>query len=188
MEDSMNHRILLGSFAVASALAAVALVVGCNQEKNGATEAAGPDPAGQKLLLAEEPAGAKGVLDVRKTAKDGDEIVIVGRIGGDKNPWIEGKAAFLIVEPSFKTCSEREGDNCPTPWDYCCDPPDELAKGLATIKFVDEQGKTIGADARKLLGLRELNTVVVKGKAKRDRDGNLIVLATGLYRRADQKK
>jgi len=184
----MNRRILIGSFALAFAFAAVALVVGCNQEKNGASETAGPDPAGQKFVLAEEPAGAKGVVDARKTAKDGDEIVIVGRIGGDKSPWIEGKAAFLIVDPSFKSCSDREGDNCPTPWDYCCERPDELAKGIATIKFVDEQGKTIGADARKLLGLKEMNTVVVKGKAKRDQDGNLIVLATGLFRRADQKK
>jgi hypothetical protein len=184
----MFRRILIGTFIAAAVSLAIVLFAGCSQEKSGTPESAGPDPAGQKFLLAEEPAGAKGVMDARQSAKDGDEVVVVGRIGGDKKPFIDGKAAFMVVEPSFKSCAEREGDNCPTPWDYCCDIPEELAKGLATVKFVDEQGKTIGTDARKLLGLKEMNTVVVKGKAKRDQDGNLVVLASGVYRRADQKK
>jgi hypothetical protein len=38
-------------------------------------------------------------------------------------------------------------------------------------------------DARELLGVKELQTVVVKGKAKRDEQGNLTVLASGVYPR-----
>ena len=49
------------------------------------------------------------------------------------------------------------------------------------MKFVDEQGKTLPTDARQLLGLKELQTVVIQGKAKRDDAGNLTVLASGLY-------
>lgn len=37
------------------------------------------------------------------------------------------------------------------------------------------------ADARKLLNVKELSTVVVKGEAQRDEAGNLTVLASGVY-------
>jgi hypothetical protein len=111
---------------------------------------------------------------------DGDDIVVTGRIGGAVDPWVEGRAAFSIVDQTLVPCSERSGDSCKTPWDYCCD-TDRLPQSLATIKFVDDQGKTISTDARKLLGIKELQTVVVKGKAKRDEAGNLTVLATGLF-------
>lgn len=133
-----------------------------------------------KLLLSEEPKQALGVIALRKEAKDGDEVVIEGRVGGAVDPWVEGRAAFQIVDRALVPCSERAGDSCPTPWDYCCD-SDTLPTSKATIKFVDAQGKTIGTDARKLLGLKELQTVVVKGQAKRDEAGNLTVLAQALY-------
>jgi hypothetical protein len=51
------------------------------------------------------------------------------------------------------------------------------------IKFVDEQERTRKTDLRRLLGLHELQTVVVQGKAKRDADGNLTVMARGLFPR-----
>ena len=37
------------------------------------------------------------------------------------------------------------------------------------------------ADARELLKVKELSTVVVKGKAQRDDVGNLTVIASGVY-------
>ena len=42
------------------------------------------------------------------------------------------------------------------------------------------------ADARKLLGVKELQTVVVRGRAKRDEAGNVIVLADGLHVRSER--
>ncbi len=49
------------------------------------------------------------------------------------------------------------------------------------VRVVDEQGKTLGQDARELFGLKELQTVYVRGRAKRDEEGNLTVLASGLF-------
>ena len=49
------------------------------------------------------------------------------------------------------------------------------------VKFVDENGKSVETDARELLGVKELQTVVVTGKAQRDDAGNLTVLASGLF-------
>ena len=39
----------------------------------------------------------------------------------------------------------------------------------------------VKADAKQLLGVKELSTVVVQGKAARDEAGNLTVLASGVF-------
>ena len=55
------------------------------------------------------------------------------------------------------------------------------------FRWVKEQidagrfGKLVQADARQLLNVRELSTVIVKGTAQRDDAGNLTVLADGIY-------
>ncbi len=163
-------------------LGATWLLVGCGKPASQPTPTTkGPTPKidGTKFVLAEEPADAKTVDEVREAAKDGDDVVIVGRIGGDRDPWVAERAAFLIVDPSRIPCNERTGDSCKTPWDYCCET--DLAKSKATIKFVDEAGKTLSRDVLQPLYLKELQTVVVKGHAKRDEAGNLTVLASGLF-------
>ncbi|OYW25106.1 MAG: hypothetical protein B7Z55_00345 [Planctomycetales bacterium 12-60-4] len=137
-----------------------------------------PSAAGMEMLLHEQPVDAKPVADVRESAEDGVEVTILGRIGGGASPWVDGRAAFTIVDPKLEFCQPGEG--CPTPWDYCC-VTDQLAANRAMIKMVDAGGSTVEQDARKLLGLKELQTVVVKGKAKRDEAGNLTVLASGVY-------
>jgi hypothetical protein len=152
--------------------------LGCGAGSQSSSPAAAAPDA--RYLLTEQPAGAKPVIDVRQTAQDGDEVVITGRIGGDVDPWVKGRAAFLIVDPSLVPCSEREGDSCPTPWDYCCD-TDQLAESKATVKFVDEAGDTLPTDARELLGVKELQHVTIRGRAKRDDAGNLTVLAKAIY-------
>lgn len=74
---------------------------------------------GSKYLLDSEPPGGTGVIQVRQEAKDQDDVVIVGRIGGSAMPWIEGRAAFSIVDLSLKSCADCGSDDCPKPWDYC---------------------------------------------------------------------
>ena len=169
---------------VSSLFMVVAFLAGCSQGN------APPSPVGQDsnvshteddYRLPAEPAGAKGVIDVRKDAKDGDDVVIVGRVGGSQKPFVEGRAAFTIVDPSLVPCNEKEGDTCATPWDFCCDTKEDLARATVMVRFVDAQGKTLAHDAKALLGVEPLQTVVVKGKAKRDSEGNLTIVATSVY-------
>jgi hypothetical protein len=164
-------------WAIAACAGVALCVAGCGQAPPGA---AGPSPEGAAYRLATEPSGALGVKDVRAAAKDGEEVAVIGRIGGDVNPWIEGQAAFLMVDPALVPCNEKDDDSCPTPWDYCCD-TDALPQHKALVKVVDQAGQTLAADARKLLGIKELQTVVVRGRAKRDEAGNLTVLADGVF-------
>ena len=174
------------------ALVAAAFIAGCSPsaaptDRPPVTEHAGePDAAGKKYMLDREPAGTKGVIDVRKAAKDGDEVVVVGKIGGQDDPWYARQAAFTIVDPSIPSCLDT-GDDCKTPWDYCCAPKEDLTRGMMSVKLVDDQGKVVAGDARKLLGLRELNTVVAKGKYRQEGD-SFVVHATAVYVRPDAKK
>jgi len=77
------------------------------------------------------------VIAARKEAKDGDAIVLAGRIGGSMKPWVEGRATFWIVDASL-SCKEADGTECP---EYCEIPRDELVAAMATVKVVDEHGQ-----------------------------------------------
>ena len=52
---------------------------------------------------------------------------------------------------------------------------------MAFIRFEDEQGQVHVVDAKTLFPVKELETVVVKGVAKRDDAGNLTIVADGIY-------
>ena len=161
-----------------SVLGLVGLLAGCGGTSAPPQEKASAEGAAYRLTSA--PEGAKGVKAVKDDSKDGEDVVVEGRIGGETNPWVEGQAAFLVVDKALKPCNEKDDDGCETPWDYCCD-TDLLPEQKAMVKIVDSKGKTVSTDARKLLGVKELQTVVVRGKAKRDDAGNLTVLADGVF-------
>lgn len=138
---------------------------------------------GSKFVLSVEPSESQGVISVRETAKDKDDVVIVGRIGGSLTPWVDGRAAFQIVDSSLVACSDEKEDgevcSCKTPWDYCCET--DLPKAMTLVQFVEPDGTVVKHDARKIFELEELQTVIVKGKAKRDETGNLIIMAKGMF-------
>jgi hypothetical protein len=157
----------------------VVCTLGCNNVTPPPDPAVSVDAAPYKL--AAEPPAAKGVIAARTDAKDGEPVVVVGRVGGAAKPFTAGRATFLIVDPSFKPSM-----GCKCPWDYCETPDDELKAGTATVKVVDDGGKSLPAGAKDLFGLKELTTVVVTGTAKRDDRGNLTILARGLFVRPDQ--
>ncbi|MGZ0163971.1 MAG: hypothetical protein ACKVII_08635 [Planctomycetales bacterium] len=171
-------------------LASLLLAAGCAGEASTTTstttDSTRPTIDGSKYLLTEEPTEVATVIEAREQSEDGEDIVLVGRIGGSVNPWIEGRAAFSIVDPTLKACSDIPGDECKIPWDYCCE-THKLPTSTALVKFVDDDGRPLKADARELLSLKELQTVVVRGKAKRDEAGNLTVLASGLFVREASK-
>jgi hypothetical protein len=138
-----------------------------------------------EMVLKKEPKGAVDVLALRKDAKDKQQVVVVGRIGGRVNPWVKGNAVFPIVDRSLRACSDIPGDACKTPWDYCCET--NVPKATVMVMFVDDKGKVIKQDARELFKVKELSTVVVQGTAKRDKAGNVTVLATKLHIRDDKQ-
>ncbi|MHB8861916.1 MAG: hypothetical protein ACYC6N_05895 [Pirellulaceae bacterium] len=159
-------------------------LAGCGHDSGtpgGSSSDAGGSAAGAAYQLPSEPAGAQDVKAARTNTQADEEVVVVGRIGGDQKPWVDGIAAFRIADLSMKPCAADEG--CPTPWDYCCN-SDLLPSTTALVKIVDGQGRVVASDSRQLLGVKELQTVVVRGKALRDEAGNLTILANGIFVRS----
>lgn len=155
-------------------------IVGC--EGTGTNTAGGsPDTMGatsSNYLVTTEPEGVMPVGEARQSVVDQQDVTLVGNIGGSTEPFVEGIAAFTIVDPKVPYCAPDEG--CSTPWDYCCT-QDQVKDNIATIKFVDDSGRPVTEDAKSLLGVKELSTVVVTGKAQRDEQGNLTVAARQIF-------
>ncbi|QDT17169.1 hypothetical protein [Alienimonas californiensis] len=166
--------------AAVGALSVALLAVGCGAPDGDApvTDAAAPTVQNAAYLAPTEPEGAKGVGAVKESVEDGDEVTVVGLIGGDRAPFVDGLAAFTIVDPKVPYCAADEG--CPTPWDYCCQ-QDKVPANSATVKLIDADGKLVAENARDLLGIDELTEVVVRGTAEKDDAGNLSVLARQVY-------
>lgn len=152
---------------------------GCGGGRD-ASQRVAVDPSGVQspYVARSEPPGAIAVGDARQSVQDQDEVVLVGLVGGSSHPFVKGIAAFTIVDLEVPHCAADEG--CPTPWDYCCT-QDQVKDNIAMIKVVDERGKPVAEDARTLLGVKELDAVVIHGKARRDGDGNLTLLADQLF-------
>jgi hypothetical protein len=171
----MSRKSVLGFVALGAAVG----VQLCGTLAPSSAEAPAASTVDKSYLLEEEPKDATDVIATRKDSKDQEEIVVVGRIGGRVNPWVKGAAAFSIVDRSLTPCNEIEGDMCKTPWDYCCAP--NLSKGTLLVMVTSKDGKVVKKDARQLLGVKELDTVTLVGKVKRDKAGNVSILASKLY-------
>jgi hypothetical protein len=172
----MNRQKLSATLTATAALFVASL--GVSALKSLADES--KKPADDKAyMLKKAPQRASEVAALRKDAKDQEEVVVVGRVGGRTNPWVKGAAAFSIVDRSLKACSERPGDTCETPWDFCCEA--DLPKSTLLVLVHDGDGKLVKKDARELLGVKELDTVFVQGKAKRDKAGNISIVASKFF-------
>ncbi len=159
-------------------LSALLLTMGCGPTNVAKTNNDVGMQTNSKYVSTVEPKGAIPVGEAREVIADGQEVTLVGLIGGSSKPFVDGLAAFTIVDPKVPYCADEEG--CPTPWDYCCQ-TDAVKQNIATIKVVDEAGKLVAGNVKELLNVKELSTVVVQGKAKRDDQGNLTVAANQVY-------
>jgi hypothetical protein len=171
------------SLYIAALASALSLSVGCGSTASTTPESSGAAATtvvnGEKYLLAEEPDDAVGVIEARETASNGDPLVIVGRIGGSDKPWVEGRAAFMLLDASMALVAEGtesgEGEVC---MGDCC--ANERAECTTLVKVVDN-GALVPADSRQLLGVKENDFVVIRGKASKDESGNFTVLADGVF-------
>ncbi|MAG55296.1 MAG: hypothetical protein CMJ83_03310 [Planctomycetes bacterium] len=123
-------------------------------------------------------ANAEPVGKVRADAKDGAEVIISGKV----KQFVEGRAALTLVDIKLKSCDQLEGDNCETPWDYCCVDPTEIAANAITVEVRSSDNRLIREGLKGFHGLDHLQTLSVCGKLSRDDAGNVTVVATSIYR------
>ena len=141
-------------------------------------------PAG--LFVTEQPAGAVGVIAARATAKAGDRVVLLGRIGGSRSPFVSNRAIFTIVDPSLKSCVEMgDDDHCPRPWDYCCEERKSITQGMASIEIDGADGKPLAFALEAEGTLKPLMLVAVEGTLQASDGGALLVRADHIYKVAN---
>ena len=167
--------------------AGAVIVAGCDDgvARSGAPDAsasAGADALPAGLIVAEAPASAKGVGEVREAAADGDDVVLRGRVAGSADPFTPGRAVFQLVDSGIKSCAETEGDGCATPWDMCCEDPSTLLRNSVTVQVVGPDGRPLKAGLKDVAGLKPLSEVSVKGKLRKSADGKAVTVdATELH-------
>lgn len=159
------------------AAAVMISIAGCSEKQAEVkTSPVAASPELQKLIVVGNPPAAIAVMAAKKDVKDGDKIVLEGRI----KDFVDGKAAFTIADTSLASCKDK-GESCPTPWDFCCESAKDIAAATATVKVVGDGSETMSGDLKGVNKLDHLVPVVVEGKAKRDASGNLEVAASKVY-------
>ena len=166
-------------------LSAASLIVSCTPKKPAEDQSAGAaaPSAGFSKILATAPSGeARAIHLIRDTAKPGDEVTISGKIMGNKSPFVDGRAVFILGDPAILTpCNEIPGDSCKTPWDTCCETPEDKKKATASIQIIDADGRVLKEGIEGIGGIQKLAFVTVTGKVTADSSpGNLTINASAI--------
>jgi hypothetical protein len=175
-------RTLLLSFVLS---AIIALICGCGgaPDAGSRTATASPQIGGARYMLTEEPDDAIGVIEARQSASDGAPLTVVGRIGSTSSPWVDGRAAFMLRDASLLLVAEGTdagdvGDGQICTGDCCAA---ERARATMLVKILGDNGRVLEVDSRDLLGVAENGMVVVRGTAKKDKNGNVALVADAVF-------
>ena len=174
------------SLVAALAISAGALVLtGCEAESEEYSTAAAPAAATaslpQGLVVSAKPEGAQSVNAVKAAAKEGDEVVMSGIIGGAEEPLAANRAIFTMIDPALTTCDEMSADMCKTPWDACCEPREKIVAQSATVQVAGTDGQVLKSGLNNVSGIAPLKNVTIKGKVRSKADQVLVVDATAIH-------
>jgi len=161
------------------ALVTAALLASCDKKETSAIapSPSAPSPALSAVLAAAPSGDPTPIHLIRATAKPGDEITVSGKIMGNKNPFVDGRSAFILGDPEVLTpCNENPDDKCTTPWDACCDSPEDKKRGIATIQILGEDGRVLKESVEGIGGLANLAAVTVTGKVAGDSSADLLII------------
>jgi len=152
----MKHSILI---------LAAALLAACEKSATIESTAATAPSATLNAVINATPAGeAMAIHRVRESAKAGDTVTVSGQVMGNIRPFIDGRAAFILGDPELLTaCNDIPGDECETPWDNCCDSPEDKKRGTATIQVVDADGRVLRENIEGVGGIGKLARLAVTG-------------------------
>lgn len=125
----------------------------------------------------------KQISTVFADPEPGREVVIGGEVMGRMQPFVEGRAMVVLGDPTKVTpCNRRPGDTCETPWDLCCDSPEAIRSAIATVQFVDGEGKIIKSGLKGFNGIEELTYLTVAGTiADGSNAENLLINAREMF-------
>jgi hypothetical protein len=176
-----NPVIQTMKYQTTNLLCALALV-SCNKSETTTSStpqpaASAPSAALKAVIDASATGEAKAIHTARESAKPGDAITVTGRIMGGKSPFVEGRSAFILGDPSLLTpCNEHPDDACPTPWDNCCDSKENKKIGTATIQVVDAEGRVLKEPIEGVEGIQKLSRLTISGTVAAGSTPELLVI------------
>ena len=163
-----------------TAILLTAALLGCDGKSTEQTEpAAAQAPAGipVETYMADRPADVLDLLEIKKTAKAGDTVIFLARVGGRVKPFTEKQAIFVAADPSLLSCElMSDDDHCSMPWDYCCESREAMRTGMATIRILGSDGRPIGTTAEGSGGLEAAKFIVVEGTVSDLNDEGLFIV------------
>lgn len=161
-------------------LTSLLLFTGCEKksESTATTDAAkAADSQLDQWFTQQAPADPAAIHLIRTSAKPGDEVTISGRIMGRSQPFVDGRAAFILGDPAKLTaCNDRPDDECETPWDNCCDTKEAKQTGTATIQITGADGRVLNQSLKGVHGLTELANVTLTGKVAPNSTAEALVI------------
>ncbi|MCA9275844.1 MAG: hypothetical protein KDA29_07455 [Phycisphaerales bacterium] len=172
---------MLKTITIAMTTSTLLMLSGCS-ESSSSPQAQAPsnenttETTPYAWVLTSAPAGDVSITEAKANAKEGDQIVIRGRIGGRHEPISADSPVFTIVDLGLEYCGQTTDDQCGTPWDYCCETPSTIASNSATVQVQGDEIDLTGA------GLKPLDEVVLIGTVgPRPDEQVLTIRATGVY-------
>jgi hypothetical protein len=172
-EITMNRTLLIT--ATTGLLIAIA---GCDKTTSEQASKAADQAQPNNWLITNAPEGAVSITDAKATAKEGDTVVIRGRIGGRHTPINNASPVFTIVDLALPHCNQEEEDMCSTPWDYCCETSNTITENSATVQIVGN-----GNIDPVAAGFEPLDEVILIGTVgPRPSDEVYTIQATGVFR------
>jgi len=169
------------SIAAAGALslaAGLSLLTACSNEGGTQSGSSSSAPAAQAAsgipagLFADAVEGtAKPVLEAKAAASEGDAIVLTGIIAGRRDPFVDGRAVFLVADKSLPICQTE----CKTPWDFCCEKTEDILANTVTVQVVDASGSPVKEGMRDQNGLAPLSELVIAGTVAQ-KNGEVMVV------------
>ncbi len=159
-------------------IASIAFLSSCDKKTAGTSAPPHEPSAALAAVLGASPTGEpQSIATARTTVKPGDEITLSGKIMGTANPFVDGRAVFILGDPNVLTaCNETPGDNCETPWDACCDSPEDKKRGIATIQVLDAGGRILKETIEGTAGIEKLAAVTVTGKVAEGSSPDLLIV------------
>lgn len=171
------HDGIITGIGIALVTGTLALSGGCSGSDEGSQAAKASNaviPASR--FVSERPAGSVMLTDIKASGKVGDTVVVEARVGGRAEPFVDGIAMFIAADPRLVSCDQRPGDHCRIPHDYCCEDPNAMKAGTATIQMVDADGIPYSVGAEGQGGIMPLKTVVVTGVISEKDDQGVMVI------------
>lgn len=111
-----------------------------------------------------------------RTLGSRDDVLVTGRIAAV----VDGFAVFTLMDTKLPYCGEQSPeDDCATPWDYCCESPEDKRASSLLVELRGDDDRPLRAAG--LPGLRLLDEVEVAGRLATDDQGNPVLLAARVH-------